>query len=121
MAASSLQNSSSTTTPLKSIVWSILRGDEQWGTLPLKGHALPPSLIIPFPPPPHLLLSGHQSHELPAHQEQLGPKMGHTLESLHQVPNYLRGRWGEESGPILRGCPCPVCRSPPQPQQVTLP
>lgn len=91
MAASSLQNSSSTTTPLKSIVWSILGGDEQWGlhgVQPLsKRAAVPPSHV----PRKCLLLSGHQPHELLAHQLQLGPELGHALEPLHQVPHHLHG------------------------------
>lgn len=60
MAASSLQNSSSTTTPLKSIVWSILGGDEQWGLhgvqpLSKKGSSAPiscpPQVLTPLRAP----------------------------------------------------------------------
>lgn len=54
MAASSLQNSSSTTTPLKSIVWSILWGDEQWGGMWGKTPPKHPQGAFPPVVPPAL-------------------------------------------------------------------
>lgn len=98
MAASSLQNSSSTTTPLKSIVWSILGGDMSNGGAPL---GTTPILC----PPQHLLLPRYQPQELPAHQEQLRPELGHPLQPLHQVPHHLRG--GEIQVPFRGGRPRP--------------
>lgn len=59
-----------------------------------------------FSPPQHSLLSWHQPQELLAHQEQLGPGMGHALEPLHQVPDHL-GREERVTACAQGVSPCP--------------